>query len=103
MDLSSLPNRPLTRQELIDILRVNFVFPGEFPITVIARSGSEFYALLHSTLERLQGESTFTIIERPSSRKNFAAYRVEIYVESAETALYRKEIVGKIDGVLMMI
>jgi len=103
MDLSSLPNRPLTRDELIDVLRKNFVFPGEFPITVIARSGSEFYALLHSTLEELQGESSFTIHQRPSARKNFTSYRVQIYVESAETALYRKEIIGSITGVLMMI
>ncbi len=103
MDSAPIPNRPLTRDELLDVLRSSFVFPGEFPITVIARSDSSFYAILHSALEELQGESTFTIQERPSSKNNFTSYRVEIYVESAETALFRKEAIGRLSGVLMML
>ncbi|MBE0645495.1 MAG: DUF493 domain-containing protein [Bacteroidetes bacterium] len=103
MQESPIPNRPLSHDEMIEVLRSNFVFPGEFPVTVIARSGSDFYARLHAMLEALQGETTFTIQERPSSKNNFTSYRIEIFVESAETALYRKEAIGKISGVLMML
>ncbi|MBN1446551.1 MAG: DUF493 domain-containing protein [Bacteroidetes bacterium] len=97
------PNRRLTREEMLAVLRAHHTFPGMFPLTVISRSDHAFYAVLHSALEELQGESTFRIEEKPSSRKNFASYRIEIFVESAETALYRKEAIGRIKGVLFML
>ncbi|MFZ1730250.1 MAG: DUF493 domain-containing protein [Bacteroidota bacterium] len=103
MELPEPGSRPLTRIELLEVLRANHVFPGEYQLTVFAKSGNEFYALLHATLKELQGESSYTIQERPSSKKNFTSYRIQIYVESAETALYRKEIIGQIAGVLMML
>lgn len=93
----------MTQAEVLEVLRSHFVFPGLFPITIISRSGNDFYALLHKTLEKLQGEASFTIQERASSKRNFASYRIEIFVESAETALFRKETIGKIDGVLLML
>ncbi|MDT8324621.1 MAG: DUF493 family protein [Bacteroidota bacterium] len=103
MNDSAFPNRPLRREELLAVLRENHVFPGHFPVTVIAHSDLAFYANLHAALEDLQGESTFTIEEKPSRKKNFTSYRIELYVESAETALSRKESIGKIDGVLVML
>ncbi len=103
MDDNTIPNRPLNRDEMLDVLRQNHVFPGNFPITVIAKSDLAFYATLHAALEELQGESTFTIEERPSKKNNFTSYRIELYVESAETALFRKEEIGKIVGVLVML
>ncbi len=103
MDFPDPGNRPLSRPELLEVLRTNHVFPGDFPITVFARSGNEFYALLHATLKELQGETSYTIQERPSSKKNFNSYRIQIWVESAETALFRKEAIGRIEGVLMML
>jgi putative lipoic acid-binding regulatory protein len=103
MSEQPLPNRKLTRLEVLEVLRANFTFPGLFPITVIARSGSDFYALLHSTLEELQGDAAFSIIERPSSKKNFTSYRIEIHVDSASTALFRKEVIASTEGVLMML
>jgi len=103
MDDHTFPNRPLNREELLEVLRRNHVFPGTFPVTVIAKSDLAFYASLHAALEELQGESTFTIEERPSKKQNFTSYRIEIYVESAETALFRKEAIGKIEGVLVML
>jgi putative lipoic acid-binding regulatory protein len=96
-------NPRLTRLEVLELLRGNFVFPGHFPITVIARGGSEFYAVLHAMLEELQGESSFSIVERPSSKQNYSSYRIEIYVDTAETALYRKEVISTLNGVLMML
>lgn len=103
MELPEPGSRPLSRLELLEVLRASHVFPGEFPITVFAKSGNEFYARLHATLRELQGETSYTIHERPSSKKNFTSYRIQIFVESAETALYRKEIIGQISGVLMML
>lgn len=100
---NGLPNRPLNRDELLAVLREHHVFPGTFPVTVIARSDLAFYASLHSAIEELQGESSFTIEEKPSTKKNFTSYRIELYVESAETALFRKEAIGRIDGVLVML
>jgi putative lipoic acid-binding regulatory protein len=97
------PNGTLSREELLAVLRESYIFPGMYPITVIARSDLAFYAHLHVALEELQGESSFTVDERPSSKKNFTSYRIEIFVESAETALYRKEAIGKVDGVLVML
>jgi putative lipoic acid-binding regulatory protein len=103
--MSSMPDpgASLNRDELLEVLRRHYTFPGEYPITVIARNDLAFYATLHMALEELQGESSFTIEEKPSSKKNFTSYRIEIYVESAETALYRKEAIGKISGVLVML
>lgn len=103
MSASSLPNRRLNRLEVLEVLRENYTFPGAFPMTVIARSGSDFYAVLHATLEELQGEDGFSITERPSSKKNYSSYRIEIHVDSASTALFRKEVVAAIEGVLMML
>ncbi|MDX9758521.1 MAG: DUF493 domain-containing protein [Bacteroidota bacterium] len=103
MSDSALPNRRLTRLEVLNVLREHFEFPGSFPFTVIARSGSDFYAVLHATLEELQQNAPFTIRERPSSKQNYSAYRIEIYVESASVALHRKEVIASIDGVLMML
>lgn len=103
MNTTSFPNRRLNREEMLAVLRENHTFPGMFPVTVIARSDHAFYAILHSALEELQGESSFRIKERPSSKKNFASYRIEIFVESAETALFRKEAIGKVDGVLVLL
>ena len=100
---TSLPNRKLTRDELLSVLRENHVFPGMFPLTVIARSDLAFYATLHAAIEDLQGESSFTINEKPSTKKNFTSYRIELFVESAETALYRKEAIGRVEGVLVML
>ena len=97
------PNGAMSREQLLDVLRENYVFPGMFPITVIARSDLAFFAKLHVALDELQGESTYTVEEKPSSKKNFMSFRIEIFVESAETALYRKEAIGKIDGVLVML
>ncbi|MBR9978694.1 MAG: hypothetical protein KFH87_11470, partial [Bacteroidetes bacterium] len=70
---SERPRNSLTHEEVLDVLRSHFEFPGLFPITIISRSGNDFYALLHKTLEQLQGEASFTIQERASSRKNFAS------------------------------
>lgn len=103
MNMQDFPNRRLTREEMLDVLRDNHIFPGMFPITLIARSDHAFYAMLHSALEELQGESTFRIEEKPSRKKNFTSYRVEIFVESAETALFRKEALGRVEGVLVML
>ena len=103
MNMMPDPGASLNRDEMLAVLRQNHTFPGEYPITVIARSDLAFYATLHMALEELQGESSFTIEEKPSSKKNFTSYRIEIYVESAETALYRKEAIGKISGVLVML
>lgn len=100
---SERPRKSLTHAEVLEVLRSHFEFPGPFPITIISRSGSDFYALLNKTLEQLQGEAPFTIQERASSRKNFASYRIEIFVESAETALLRKEAISRIDGILLML
>jgi|GEM_PF-1355059 len=103
MNTTNYDNRRFSRDELLEVIREHHVFPGAYPITVIARSDSAFFAMLHSLLEELQGESTFQITERPSSKQNYASYRIEIYVESAETALYRRERIGAMDGVLMLL
>ncbi|MCB2206577.1 DUF493 domain-containing protein [bacterium] len=103
MDTNAFPNRPLKREELLAVLRDNYVFPGTFPITVIARSDLEFYATLHTAIEELQGEMSFSINQVPSKKKNFTSYRIELYVESAETALFRKEAIGRVDGVLVLL
>jgi putative lipoic acid-binding regulatory protein len=103
MSDTSFPNRRLTRLEVLEVIDQHFTFPGPFPLTVIARSGSDFYAMLHATLEELQGDEAFSIIERPSSKQNYSSYRIEIHVDSASTALYRKEVIAAIDGVLMML
>lgn len=101
--MMEFPNRRLNRDELLQVIRDHHVLPGMYPMTVIARAGSAFYATLHLLLEELQGEGSFRIEERASSKKNFSSFRVEIYVESAETALYRRERISELDGVLMLL
>lgn len=101
--MMEFPNRRLNRDELLQVIRDHYVLPGMYPMTVIARSGSAFYATLHLLLEELQGEGSFRIEERVSSKKNFASFRIEIFVESAETALYRRERISELDGVLMLL
>lgn len=103
MSETSMPNRRLNRLEVLAVMEEHFDFPGMFPLTVIARGGSDFYALLHATLENLQAGAAFVINERPSSKKNYSSYRIEIHVDSASTALYRKEVIAAIEGVLMML
>ena len=103
MTTEEFPNRHLDRDELLQVIREHHVLPGMYPITVIARSGSAFYASLHLLLGELQGETTFRIEERPSSKKNFTSFRIEIFVESAETALFRRERISALDGVLMLL
>ncbi len=98
-----LPNRRLNRDELLQVIREHHILPGMYPIRVIARTGSAFYATLHLLLEELQGETTFRIEERPSSKKNFTSFRIEIFVESAETALFRRERISELEGVLMLL
>jgi putative lipoic acid-binding regulatory protein len=100
---SNLPNRPLSRDELLTVIRDNHNLPGMYRITIIARAGSAFYATLHLLLEELQGESTFSIEEKVSSKKNYSSYRIELFVESAETALYRRERISELEGVLLLL
>ncbi len=97
------PNRRLNRTELLQVIRDHHVLPGMYRMTVIARTGSAFYATLHLLLEQLQGETTFRIQERASSKKNYSSFRIEIFVESAETALYRRERISELDGVLLLL
>jgi putative lipoic acid-binding regulatory protein len=97
------PNRRLNRDELLQVIRDHTILPGMYPMTVIARADSAFYPTLHLLLEELQGEGSFRIAERVSSKKNFASFRIEIFVESAETALYRRERISELDGVLMLL
>ena len=40
MSDASMPNRRLTRLEVLAVMEEHFQFPGRFPLTVIARSGT---------------------------------------------------------------
>lgn len=46
---------------------------------------------------------SFHIEEIPSSKQTYSSFRITIFVESAETALWRRERIGGVDGVLMLL
>lgn len=95
--------RRLTREETLAVIREHHVFPGNYRMTVIAKSTSSFHARLHLLLEELQGEGSFHIEEIPSSKQTYSSFRITIFVESAETAVWRRERIGGVDGVLMLL
>jgi hypothetical protein len=89
------------REDLIRALQEQHVFPGMFPIVLIARSDLAFTARLHAALEYTQEGAPFEVTERPSSRNSYISYTVRVHVETAEIALERKAFLSALEGVIM--
>lgn len=90
-------------QTILDAIERAHEFPGYYPIVVIARREVAFEARLHAAVESSQHGAPYRIRERQSRQGNYSAYRVEIYVESAEMALARKAALAALAGVLLLL
>jgi putative lipoic acid-binding regulatory protein len=101
-DLSELPE---ARDEFALILAMEEAheFPGYYPVIVIAQQGEDFRALLYQTLSVTQGQAPFEVTERPSRKGTYISYRIEIFVESARSALDRKLVISSLEGVLYLL
>ncbi len=91
------------RETILEAMRKEFIFPGYYPVTLIAKSDLKFYATLHAALEYEMEGASFEITERPSSKKNYISYRISLFVSSAEEALLRKEFLHQLAGVLLIL
>lgn len=95
---------PIDEARLVEAMEAAHVFPGYYPIVVIARDDDAFRERLHATLGGWDaGDPAYRVTEQPSSRGAYVSFRVEIFVDSARMALDRKAVIAEISGVLMML
>lgn len=78
-------------------------FPCFYPVVIIARNESAFAQRLEAALVYEQDGDDYTITERPSSQNNYISYRIEMFVQSAEVALRRKEFLRNVQGVMVLL
>ncbi len=91
--------------QIIEAMEAAHVFPGYYPIVVIARDDDDFRERLNAVLGGWGSSDArpFRISERPSSQGAYISFRVEVFVDSPRTALDRKTVIAEIAGVLMML
>lgn len=100
-----LPELPEAHDEthLINAMEEAHEFPGYYPVIVIAHEDDAFRELLYRTLSITQGTAPFEVTERPSRKGTYISYRIEIFVESARSALDRKMVISSLEGVLYLL
>lgn len=85
---------------LLAALGAQYAFPCYYPIVLIARNEASFLDALHAALTVLQNGADFIISRRESDKKNYISCKVDVFVESAEAALDRKNALNSLPGVL---
>lgn len=95
--------RPGEQERMIAAMEEQHDFPGFYKVVVIAEAGDAFHAALRQMVEVIQAEAPFRIGRRDSSRGGYVAYHLEIHVDSARTALERKHLIARLEGVRVML
>lgn len=89
--------------QLLTAMELSHTFPGFYPVVVIGHHGPDFEDRLRGAILVVQGSEPFTIRERQSAQGRYIAYHVELFVDTARTALSRKTVLAEVEGVLWML
>jgi putative lipoic acid-binding regulatory protein len=89
--------------QLLAAMELSHTFPGFYPVVVIGHHGPDFEDRLRGAILIVQGGEPFTIRERHSAQGRYIAYHVELFVDTARTALSRKTLLAEVEGVLWML
>lgn len=93
----------IERERLVRAMEERYHFPCFYPVVVIARNETAFAQRLEAALVYEQDGDEYTITQRPSSQHNYISYRIEMFVQSAEIALRRKEFLRNVEGVMVLL
>ena len=96
-------DEPQDEAHLLAAMELSHIFPGFYPVVVIGQHGTGFEERLRGAILVVQGSEPFTIRERQSAQGRYIAYHVELYVDTARTALSRKTMLAEVEGVLWML
>lgn len=89
--------------ELVAAMEHSHTFPGFYPVVVIGQHGPDFLGQLTAAILLAQGSEPYTIRERNSAGGRYVAYHVALYVDTARTALHRKQRLAEVPGVLWLL
>lgn len=92
-----------SEDQLLAAMELSHTFPGFYPVVVIGHHGTEFEDRLRGAILVVQGAEPYTIRERQSAQGRYIAYHVELFVDTARTALNRKTVLAEVEGVLWML
>jgi hypothetical protein len=95
--------RLVDEDELLAAMEHSHSFPGFYPVVVIGHHDALFHDRLRGAILLAQGSEPFTIRERHSAQGRYIAYHVELFVDTARTALARKTILAEVEGVLWLL
>jgi putative lipoic acid-binding regulatory protein len=94
---------PPDEAPLLEAMERSHTFPGFYPVVVIGHGDATFADRLTAAILLAQGSAPYTVRERRSSQGRYVSYHVELYVDTARTALTRKAMLASVEGVLWML
>ena len=94
----------LDEAEQAAALELAHVFPGPFPVVVIARPEDAFEHRLARLIAELQpagGNARLSV--RPSRGGRYVSYRIELQLPTAHAAVRCRARLAELDGVLLLL
>ena len=91
------------QDQLLRALEARYSFPGFYPVVVIARSDESLRARILAAVAYAQDGREFTVGTRESGGGKYTSFKLELFVDSAEQALARKEFLNTLEGVMMIL
>ncbi len=98
-----VPGRRLDEDELVAALELAHVFPCRFPVVLIAPNEPDFRARLAQLVAELQEGREHSLSMDLSRHGRYAAYRLELYVESARQAVRHRARLAGLAGVVLLL